>query len=159
MGAPPGAMDVSRGPAGRNDVRWLYCIRAGSRPQGRSAAFVPLQQERTLTGAGLTLADGGASWAPSYSSTIHPGVTALAVDPVTPSTLYAGAVREEYDPKFKVYYYFAALYKSSNAGGTWTLSSIGIRENDNYIHAVAIDPVSPAMVYAATALGLYKSTK
>jgi photosystem II stability/assembly factor-like uncharacterized protein len=102
--------------------------------------------------------NGGASWTPSYSSATHPGVTALAVDPVTPSTLYAGAIREEYDPKLKTYYYFTAVYKSSNGGGSWTLSSTGIPEDENRIGAVAVDPFTPATVYAATTFGVYKST-
>ncbi len=82
-----------------------------------------------------------------------PGVPALAVDPATPATLYAGAVG--LDGKG---YYYTAVYKSSNGGGSWTVSSTGIPDFDNRILAEAVDPLSPATVYAATTLGVYKST-
>ena len=62
-------------------------------------------------------------------------ISALAIDPATPSTLYAGT-------------YNGGVFKSANGGGNWSavnagLTNIGVR-------ALAIDPATPSMLYAGT---------
>jgi photosystem II stability/assembly factor-like uncharacterized protein len=68
-------------------------------------------------------------------------VRGLAVDPTTPSTVYAGSLG-------------AGVFKSTDAAATWT--NIGLR--DRNIFKLAVDPANPAIVYAATSQGISRST-
>src|SRR3989442_1419044 len=88
-------------------------------------------------------AEGGIN---SWTSTNGPGggsIGALAIDPVTPSTLYAGA-------------YSGGVFKSTDGGGGWTAVNTGL--TDGYVLALAIDPQTPATLYAGTDNGVFKST-
>src|SRR5438445_1878882 len=93
-----------------------------------------------LTLAGTRTAQAG-QWKPlgPYGGTIE----ALAIDPVTPSTLYVGTQ-------------FGGLFKSTNGGASWTAIGIGVFGRD--VEAVAINPVTPTTLYAGTGLGLFMST-
>ena len=71
-------------------------------------------------------------------------VGALAVDPATPSTLYAGMAG-------------GGVYKSTNNGVTWTLGNNGLTNRN--VTALAIDPITPTTLYAGTGgSGVFKST-
>ena len=75
--------------------------------------------------------DGGNSWNPVNNGLgITPQAIYLAIDPVTPSTLYAGTG--------------FSLYKSTDSGGTW--NQIGPLFSSV---ALAIDPVTPTTLYSA----------
>jgi photosystem II stability/assembly factor-like uncharacterized protein len=70
------------------------------------------------------------------------GVTALAIDPVTPHTLYAGTG-------------YGGVSKSTDAGTTWQVATL----TDSRVIALAIDPITPSTLYAGTDnAGLFKST-
>jgi photosystem II stability/assembly factor-like uncharacterized protein len=79
--------------------------------------------------------DGGETW----RAVGLPGrtVRALAIHPVEPATLYAGAVDDNGDN---------ALFRSTDGGATWSESV----RTDSGITAVVIDPNAPATVYAAS---------
>ncbi len=67
---------------------------------------------------------------------------ALAIDPATPTPLYAGT-------------YFGGVFKSTTAGRSWF--NIGLAPT--YVVALAIDPVTPTTLYAGTgAGGVFQST-
>jgi len=111
--------------------------------------------------------DGGMTWThssaglPQKEPTVADGsqqdILALAIDPVTPSTLYAG-VRDS-DPSGPS---TAQIYKSANGGASWTISSTGISPSSD-VRAIKVDPDNPATVYAALAQvggspgGVYRS--
>lgn len=85
----------------------------------------------------------GTQWASANSGLSNTNVSALAIDPVTPTTLYAGTVR-------------SGIFKSVDSGNTWISSSSGL-SNLN-MTAIAVDPISPATLYAATdGGGVFKS--
>lgn len=70
-------------------------------------------------------------------------VVALAIDPSTPATLYAGTD--------------GGVFKSANGGDSWSASNTGIWST--YVHALAIDPSTPATLYAGTGgYSVFKST-
>ena len=70
-------------------------------------------------------------------------IIALAIDPVTPATLYAGTS--------------GGVFKSTNGGGNWSAVNTGL--TDTYVCALAIDPATPATLYAGTlGGGVFKST-
>src|SRR5207249_2489162 len=77
-------------------------------------------------------------------------ILALAIDPTTPSTLYA-ATRS------------GGVFKSTDGGGSWTDVNMGLTNLD--VHAVAVDPTNGNVVYAGVtphsfpgATGIFKST-
>src|SRR5436309_6731182 len=79
--------------------------------------------------------------APAHSS--HSGVviTALAIDPLTPTTLYAWTNG-------------GGLFKSTDGGANW--SATGLTNNSG--RALAIDPITPTTLYAGADGGVFKST-
>ena len=91
-----------------------------------------------------TTENGGARWNASTLSQ-RCDVRALVLHPAESSTLYAGC--------------FGVL-KSTDAGRTWTSSHSGMESGDSLpaVWAIAINPSTPATMYAATASGdVFKS--
>jgi hypothetical protein len=103
-------------------------------------------------GAGLLLA-----LATSFSTVAHAGqgvwtgggpydgnITALAINPVNPATLYAATIN--------------AVFKSTDSGGTWAITAP--RGGFYYYYsALAINPSTPATLYAGLdGVGVVKST-
>ncbi len=70
-------------------------------------------------------------------------VTALAVDPAAPATLYAGTE-------------LAGLWKSIDGGATWSPASGGY--TGDRAAAIAIDPAQPSTLYVGSNAGVFKST-
>src|SRR2546427_666080 len=85
---------------------------------------------------------------------IGPGsdyVGVVRIDPVTPSTLYAGMVFEG------GHYPVGGVFKSIDGGHTWSNSSMGMPTNPN-IYSLVIDPKTPSTLYAGNFDGgVYKS--
>lgn len=69
-------------------------------------------------------------------------VTALAIDPVVPSTLYAGTT--------------GGVFKSTDGGEQWLAVNAGLPSS--HVNMLAIDSLAPETLYAGTSEGLYKST-
>src|SRR5205823_7110469 len=99
--------------------------------------------------------DGGGSWSAVNTGLTYASVTALAIDPQTPTTLYAGT---------PVGVNNGGVFKSTNGGGSWTAVNTGL-PNFFVVRALAIDPQTPATLYAVAVqysypLGnnLFKST-
>lgn len=96
--------------------------------------------------------DGGTNW--SLSSTGLPTVAgpgtsnwdvlALAIDPVNPQILYAGAIN------FSASVVAGRVFKTINGGATWSEASNGIAGAD--VRALLVDPADPTgnTVYAGT---------
>ncbi len=93
--------------------------------------------------------DGGETWKavgtgltidkpPFPQPDLYLSITALAVDPINPSILYAG-VEELGDRFYKV-------YKSMDGGESWSPSRKGLA--DANVQLLAIDPQTPARLYA-----------
>jgi hypothetical protein len=66
------------------------------------------------------------------------GVLALAIDPRTPSTLYAGT-------------WGGGVFKSTNSGGNWNAVNTGLTNPS--VHTLAIDPQTPMTLHAGTSGG------
>lgn len=90
--------------------------------------------------------DGGGSW--NALNLPSRGVNALTVDPVSPSTVYAGTV-DAASP---------GMFKSTNGGGSWNAANVGLPSRA-YAARLAIDPATPTTIYAAVgSSGVFKST-
>jgi hypothetical protein len=113
----------------------------------------------------------------------HAAILSLAIDPATPTTIYAGNVGVlkstnsggswintgpansavtalVIDPATPTTLYAGTdsygVYKSTNGGANWSWVSSGLTAAD--IRALAIDPKTPATVYAGTSGGVFRST-
>lgn len=79
----------------------------------------------------------GGTWIPQNNFAIPgtPIVRALAIDPTSPLTIYAGTTNN-------------GLFKSTNGGGVWTAMNNGMGgSNPTNVSAIAIDPTNPATIY------------
>ncbi|HMF08571.1 MAG TPA: hypothetical protein VKJ00_05505, partial [Thermoanaerobaculia bacterium] len=106
--------------------------------------------------------DGGVTWTeantglPSIAS-----VSAMAIDPVSPTTLYVGTFLPVFDPPSPSAPGTGSpprdtLFKSIDGGQSWAPADGGLPPT--MVMALAIDPLSPATIYAATqSTGVFKS--
>ena len=93
-------------------------------------------------GSGLTKSiDGGRTWTPAESGLpAESAVSAIAVDPGLPTTVYAGTSN--------------GLYRSPDAGAHWQPTTVS-----GEVTSIAVDPAGSSTVYAATrAPDVYRSS-
>jgi len=88
--------------------------------------------------------DSGASWSVVDTGLTDPsgnalGVTALAIDPHTPSTLYAATS--------------GGVFQSTDSGASWSSVNAGLINTN--VDALAIDPTTPSTLYAGTRGGVF----
>jgi photosystem II stability/assembly factor-like uncharacterized protein len=87
--------------------------------------------------------DSGANWAMANTGLTNSTVRALVIDPVSPSTVYAGIQA-------------GGIFKSNDAGMHWSAVNTGLTVTD--IRALTMDPSTPTTLYAGTwSGGIYKS--
>lgn len=84
-------------------------------------------------------ADGGQSWEPVLQRI--KAFRTVAVDPLNPSVVYAGDTQ---------------VWKSTNGGSSWALSSKGL--STRAVYALAAHPQSPGTVFAGTSIGVFVTT-
>src|SRR5258708_22002647 len=79
--------------------------------------------------------DGGKSWSDISTGLAGYGyVSALAIDPLTPTTLYAGTYGHD-------------VFTSTDGGGSWSASATGLPHPGT---ALAVDPPTPSPPYPGT---------
>ena len=124
----------------------------GTQPTTRTLAFDPANTSTlyaavsSFPGGIYKSVDAGANWTNSsagLSATINgqtftPGVTALLVDPASPSTVYAATAS-------------AGVYKSTDGGANWSPSNAGLPNRS--VQALAVRPGSPNVILAGTLAG------
>jgi hypothetical protein len=88
----------------------------------------------------------GATWDLFNSGLTNTIVWSLAIDPLTPATLYAGT-------------YGGGIFKTTTSAETWAPASAGL--TDQVVLSLAVDPLTPATLYAGTGTndinGVFKS--
>jgi photosystem II stability/assembly factor-like uncharacterized protein len=74
-------------------------------------------------------------------------ITALAIDPNSPGTIYAGTGG-------------SGVFKTTNGGSQWSAVNTGLESSlsNLYIQSLAIDATDSQTIYAATQGGMFKST-
>jgi photosystem II stability/assembly factor-like uncharacterized protein len=70
-------------------------------------------------------------------------IFSLAIDPISPSTLYASTNS-------------AGIFKTTDGGETWVSVNSGLTAL--YVRAVVVSPGSPGTVFAATSAGIFRTT-
>lgn len=83
--------------------------------------------------------NGGRSWRAMKAGLGHnTTVSALAIDPQTPTTLYAAAD--------------GRVFKTTDGGRSWRATSLALADEE-FVSALAIDPRTPSTLYVATSSG------
>ncbi len=88
--------------------------------------------------------DGGDTWETTSQSFASDRITALAVDPLMTSAIYAGTNGD-------------GVYKSGDAGRTWHPFNSGLREHVMIVGQFAFDPIDQGIAYLASTVGVYRS--
>jgi photosystem II stability/assembly factor-like uncharacterized protein len=90
---------------------------------------LPLWHQRVFKSSNV-----GKDWATAGSGLPDEPVVALAIDPKSPATIYAGTE--------------AGVFKSSDSGESWKDINVGL--TSTYVRTLVIDPSAPTTVYAGT---------
>jgi len=99
---------------------------------------------RVANGGVAKATDSGTTWAAKNTGITNSTILALAIDPVTPTTLLAGTSG-------------GGVFKSIDGGSTWSLSSGGL--TDLNVKTLAIDATATSTIYLGTSnRGVFKST-
>ncbi len=89
--------------------------------------------------------DGGDTWEKTSQSFTSDRVTAIAVDPLMTSAIYAGTNGD-------------GVYKSGDSARTWHPFNSGLRAHVMIVGQFAFDPVDQGIAYLASTVGVYRST-
>jgi photosystem II stability/assembly factor-like uncharacterized protein len=117
----------------------------------RAIAIDPSNPQTVYAASGLGFyktTNGGGNWTRIGTGTGLTTESFLAVvfDPVTPSTIYAGASS-------------GGVFKSTNSGASWTVMNTGLTTSSSRnVRSLAIVPNAPATLYLGTVAGIFKTT-
>ena len=105
----------------------------------------------TATGGIFRSYDGGANWTPIFDEVTKPSIGDIAIAESNPQIIYAGT-GEANGSATDGAYFGDGIYKSEDAGDTWT--NVGLPES-NHIGRIVVDPTNPDRVFAAATGQLY----
>ncbi len=128
--------------------RWIRRI-----PETTALAVDPKTPTTVYAGTQLGVfktTDAGRRWRSMGAGLGRKRVLALAIDPQTPATVYALA-------DFGLHALKSGVFKSTNGGGSWRAVNTGLGLGSS-ARTLAIDPQTPATVYAGTGGGVFKSS-
>jgi photosystem II stability/assembly factor-like uncharacterized protein len=95
-------------------------------------------------------ADAGLHWVPTSAGLTETDVSALAIDPRKPTTLYAATNSPDRA---------GSVFKSTDSGRTWRAFSDGLNPNlRTYLRIYAVDVSRTGRVYAGTEEGFFTAT-
>lgn len=98
--------------------------------------------------------DAGINWLPIFDNEITLSIGDIAVAPSDPNTIYVGT-GESNGGSGSLTYDANGIYKSTDAGATWT--NIGL-QNTRMTGRVVVHPLNPEIVFAACMGDLYSAT-
>lgn len=105
----------------------------------------------TATGGIFRSYDRGINWTPIFDEVSKPSIGDIAIAPSNPQIIYAGT-GEANGSATDGAYFGDGIYRSTNAGDTWT--NIGLPES-NHIGRIVVDPTNPDRVFVAATGQLY----
>ena len=145
-GAMPPSADAAVAPSSYAGLHWRFIgpLRAG---RTKAIAGVPTMTHRFYIGAvngGIWRTDNaGRTWTPIFEHQSTQSIGALAVAPSDPNVVYAGSGEGLQRPDLSI---GNGLYKSTDAGTTWT--HLGLRDGQQ-IPQIAVDPKNPNRLFVA----------
>ncbi len=89
--------------------------------------------------------DGGTTWERMATDLSSYRVITLALDPKRPASVYAGTMGD-------------AVYKSPDGGQRWIAHNAGLKEHISVVNQFVFDSRDSETVYAATTVGVFRST-
>jgi photosystem II stability/assembly factor-like uncharacterized protein len=109
--------------------------------------------------------DGGGSWSPISDNEVSLAIGALAIAPSAPQTLYAGTGEGNifyYTQTFPLNslnesYHGSGVLKTTNGGATWTTQGAAQFTGACFFR-ITVHPTDPNTAFAATSVGLYRTT-
>ena len=93
--------------------------------------------------------DGGLTWTPAGQGLDGSEITSLVANPKAPQTLFLASMPVGFSARPP-----GSIYKTTDAGSTWTLLTNTLGPG----LILALDPITPSTVYAASIYGIFKST-
>jgi photosystem II stability/assembly factor-like uncharacterized protein len=126
---------------------------AGSAAIGAIAAADPSHVYAGIGGRGIVgSSNGGIDW--SWQSAFRPmNISAVAVDPSSPQTVYVAAYST-----LDGYFGDGSLFKSTDSGESWHPINVGLSDTLSLrVRDLAIDPALPSTVYSASEAGLFRT--
>lgn len=130
---------------------------------GRTRSFVIHPSDPNIMYAGAVgggvwkTIDGGASWLPAGDFLPSIGISALAMDPRNPDTLYAGT-GEWYTGSLRGdSIRGVGIFKTTDGGTTWALITAATTTSFYYVNKIVISPGDSNRIYAATYGGVWTS--
>jgi photosystem II stability/assembly factor-like uncharacterized protein len=151
---------INTAPAGTG-YDWLLVGPRNINGRIKSLAIHPTDGQILYAGAAnggvWKTTDGGQSWMPKMHDEDSLAIGAIAIDPNTPDTVYAGTGEPVYlfsgsgpyppgSSNLAWYYEGVGVYKSADGGDTWTLT--GNIDND-FIYRIAVDPFDSSHLLCA----------
>jgi hypothetical protein len=97
--------------------------------------------------------DGGRSWSPLSDLLPSIGISALAMDPASPDTLYAGTGEWYAGDAIRG----AGIFQTTDGGATWTLLEGTANHFFYYVNKIVLSPGDSRRIYAATWDGVFFS--
>lgn len=115
-----------------------------------SNLYAFIQSRDAIWGGIFKSSDAGINWS---RTGLDQFAFSLAIDPATPSVLYAGGIRFDH----------AGIYKSTNGGRNWNFARVGSLAFTASVNNLAFDQLSPNIFYASNTSGpndggLFRST-
>ena len=92
--------------------------------------------------------NGGRRWARSSNGLTAPSIAVLALDPKTPTTLYAGVIPNISNTP--------TVFKTTDGGANW--SPLASSSAFSYVNTIAVDPQTPSNVYVFNGANIVRST-
>ena len=115
-----------------------------------------------VTGGVFKSTNAGQSWTPLTDLIAHVSVSSLAMEPNNPNVIYAGTgegyeIGSSNGVNITGGYRGLGIYKTSDAGATWTRLPNTNTADFYYINDLVISATTPQRIYAATSTGVWRS--
>lgn len=144
---------LSNRPEGTSTWEFVGPLNTGGRVT--DVAISPVNDDHlyvaTATGGIFRSYDKGSNWTPIFDEMSKPSIGSMAIARSNPLRIYAGT-GEANGSATDGAYFGDGIYRSDDAGDTWT--NVGLPES-NHVGRIVVDPTNPDRVFVAATGKLY----
>lgn len=144
---------LSNRPEGTSTWEFVGPLNTGGRVT--DVAISPVNDDHlyvaTATGGIFRSYDKGSNWTPIFDEMSKPSIGSMAIARSNPLRIYAGT-GEANGSATDGAYFGDGIYRSDDAGDTWT--NVGLPES-NHVGRIVVDPANPDRVFVAATGKLY----